>query len=200
MKSRRLLALDAGSPVSENLATDLISKPILSECEQQTYLECGSQETSFLGQRKPGRRALFGVTGITKTETKSSNTSGCSPMDSVFSPYTLKKPSVSRLLKKQVSCDFSLPVTHESVFRKVHSASEAEVVKALDREEGEDLVGDFSRSHCLPFIKDGAKHTDLKSITHSTVSWITCSNLDQFHWTLSSSSNLLHCHQLTLFK
>ena len=176
-----MLAFNAGSPVSENLATDLISKPILSEYEQQTSMECGSQERSFLRQRQPGRRAIFG-TGSTTTETKSSKTSGCSPMDPISPPYTLKKPSVSRLLKKQVSCDSSLPVIHPSKFRKVHSASEAEVVKALDREEGEDLVGDFSRSHCLPFITEGAKHTDLKSITHSTVSFCTqCSALLEFN-------------------
>ena len=48
--------------------------------------------------------------------------------------------------------------------------TEPEAEKVLKRRLAEDPVGDFSRDHCLPVITEGAKHKDLKTIKHSTVS------------------------------
>ena len=169
LRSRRLLPVEVGNPFLGNLATDLLTKPILSGFDER------EKSSHRHGMRR--RRARYFDVGNNETEMKSPNTSGCSPMVPESSPNTFKLPTLPTLLKKQVSCDSSLPVPHPSKFRKVHSTSEVTIVKALDKDEGEDLVGDFSRSHCLPFIAESAKHQDLKSIKHSTVSSFACNVL-----------------------
>ena len=62
----------------------------------------------------------------------------------------------------------------------------------LDQESSDHLVGDFSMSHCLPFITTGAKHEDLKSIKPSTVSctaWIVFFYLS-YNW--NGITNIKH--------
>lgn len=61
---------------------------------------------------------------------------------------------VPRVLKKLVRC---------------HSETEAMIKSALSRGDDQpDLIGDFSKSYCLPLVP--GKHQDLKSISADTVS------------------------------
>jgi hypothetical protein len=55
-------------------------------------------------------------------------------------------------------------------FVRCHSESELMIMTALSHNDTHnDLIGDFSRAHCLPLVVN-SKHPDLKTISAETVS------------------------------
>ncbi|XP_060566951.1 M-phase inducer phosphatase 1-like isoform X2 [Ruditapes philippinarum] len=86
------------------------------------------------------------------------------PQDESTPIQKQKRPRPSSMIASPVS-----PAPVRPTLHRCHSESEAMIKSALNRQADEpDLVGDCSKTHCLPTY--GGKHQDLKYISSSTLS------------------------------
>ncbi|XP_045190090.2 M-phase inducer phosphatase 1-like [Mercenaria mercenaria] len=88
------------------------------------------------------------------------------PQDESTPIQKQKRARPSSMITSPVSSATVRPTLH-----RCHSESEAMIKSALNRQADEpDLVGDCSKTHCLPTY--GGKHQDLKYISSSTLSQV----------------------------
>lgn len=154
--------------------SSLFNAPLINK---RTHLPTTEDDTTPVTRRVISRRnlsrcqSLDGRRGSLAMKRVQPEDNGCSPVQFSFkgSPQNESTPIQEMKRRRPASVIESPRQVSKPVLHRCHSESEAMIKSALNRQADEpDLVGDCSRTYCLPTF--GGKHQDLKSISSQTLS------------------------------